>query len=134
VRKLKSVLLVDDDKASNYITRLLIEDMGVAEQIHVRLNGLEALEFLRTNVLTEPATTDLPELILLDINMPVMDGFEFLEKFQQLNVPENIRVVMLTTSMYHKDIERAKTYRITRYMHKPITEDKLTEILAEMYN
>jgi len=128
-RKVKNVLLVDDDETSNFMHQLLLEDLQVAGQIYVSLNGKEALDFLRTNCL-EPRLP-CPELILLDINMPVMNGFEFLDKFQYLPFRQAIRVVLLTSSVNAKDAEKASAYPVSGLVNKPLTEEKLKELLDE---
>jgi CheY-like chemotaxis protein len=132
MKRIRSILLVDDDKANNYLTQLLLEDMDVADQIFVAENGQEAMHFIATNPVA--ANSDNPDLqvILLDINMPVMDGFEFLGKFQNFPVSKHIHVIMLTTSVHPKDLEKAKTFQVSYYLNKPITEEKLAEVFAQL--
>jgi CheY-like chemotaxis protein len=128
MKKVKSILLVDDDSTSNFMAQLLLEDLNVAEHISTTLNGQEALDYIQTH-----STADTcPNLILLDINMPVMNGFEFLEHFRQLPVSNHIQVVMLTSSVYHKDMEKAKSYQINYYVSKPLTTEKLQEIFSDL--
>ena len=128
MKKVKSVLLVDDDSTSNFMAQLLLEDLNVVEQISITLNGQEALDYIQTHCTADTC----PNLILLDINMPVMNGFEFLEHFRQLPVSGQIQVVMLTSSVYHKDMEKAKNYQINYYVSKPLTTEKLKEIFSEL--
>jgi CheY-like chemotaxis protein len=126
MKKVKSILLVDDDSTSNFMAQLLLEDLNVAEQINTTLNGQEALDYIQIHCTGDTC----PNLILLDINMPVMNGFEFLEHFRQLPVSNKIQVVMLTSSVYHKDMEKAKDYQINHYISKPLTTEKLQEIFS----
>lgn len=128
MKKLKSVLLVDDDSTSNFMAQLLLEDLNIAEQISTTLNGQEALDYIQIHC----AAGNCPNLILLDINMPVMNGFEFLEYFRRLPVSSQIQVVMLTSSVYHKDLEKAKSYQINYYVSKPLTTEKLKEIFSDL--
>lgn len=130
MRKLQSVLLVDDDFASNYLTRAIIQDMDITEKIHTTTNGEEALHFMRKNCLD--TNTFCPELILLDVNMPVMDGFEFLEEFQKLSDlrHNNTTIVMLTTSSNQRDTEKARKYKVACYLEKPLTEDSIRSVLT----
>ena len=128
MKKVKSILLVDDDSTSNFMAQLLLEDLNVAEHISTTLNGQEALDYIQIHCTVDTC----PNLILLDINMPVMNGFEFLEHFQQLPVSNQIRVVMLTSSVYHKDMEKAKDYQINHYISKPLTTEKLQEIFSDL--
>lgn len=133
MKKLDKVLLVDDDPASNYLTQMLLEELEIASRIFTSKNGKEALQFLENQCLfvTNESEDCCPDLILLDINMPVMDGFEFLEKFEALSHERNktIHVVLLTTSTNYKDIERAKQYRILSFLEKPLTEEKIIQIV-----
>jgi CheY-like chemotaxis protein len=120
---------VDDDEASNFLHQLLLENAGITE-IHTVLNGQQALDYLRMHCINNQHSC--PDIILLDINMPVMDGFEFLEKLPLLGLPENIQIVLLTSSAYAKDVEKAKNYSIHSYLNKPLTEAKLHELFAEI--
>ncbi|HEY8400591.1 MAG TPA: response regulator, partial [Cytophagaceae bacterium] len=91
------VLLVDDDKINNYINERLIKKLNLASQINVAFNGEEALEALEQLITTESKSNGF---IFLDINMPVMDGFEFLEVFKEKyqSINGKVTIVMLTTS------------------------------------
>ena len=132
--KLSCVLLVDDDQTTNYLSQLLLKRLDVAEKVVVALNGKEALELLDEHY---PGTcVERPMLILLDVKMPVMDGFAFLQAFEQLDLPEkeSIAVVMLTTSLHPQDVERVKQLNIAGYLNKPLTEAKIRDILAGNFN
>lgn len=136
MRKLNKILLVDDDSTSNFLTQMILEDLQVTDAIIVKKNGQEALDYI--NEICLQKNEDCPELIFLDINMPIMDGFELLDELQRLNKlhnPDNpITVVLLTTSNNPKDIEKAKTYDITYYIEKPLTEDSIRHLLSKTYN
>ena len=132
--KLPSVLLVDDDPTTNFLNRIVLEELRVADQVVEKDNGLTALEYVKSNCINDNASrAGCPDLILLDINMPVMDGFGFLEAFQQMPRvrKDNISVVMLTSSSNRKDMERAHQYNIAGYLDKPLTEEKIKS-LADM--
>src|ERR1700741_4670028 len=93
-KKLECILLVDDDHEDNFFHKLVIERMDITKKIEVAKNGIEALEYLKADHHV------IPELIFLDINMPKMNGWEFLEEYQHLS-PERkarITIMMLTTS------------------------------------
>jgi CheY-like chemotaxis protein len=132
MNRVHCVLLVDDDDTSNFLTRTVMEDLDFADHIHVSENGSEALKFIRERCSpeVEEATHLCPELILLDINMPVMDGFGFLEEFQKWQSVRKkpISVVMLTSSSNARDQERAQKYGIAGYLDKPLTEAKIRRI------
>jgi len=124
----KSVLLVDDSRATNFMHRELIREADFAERVDVALDGEEALEFLRSGGDSEYFP---PSVIFLDINMPKMDGFEFLEACKTL--PEARRVslviVMLTTSLDPGDRTRAMATGMVRDFHnKPLSIAALEEM------
>ncbi|MDQ3392884.1 MAG: response regulator [Bacteroidota bacterium] len=128
-KKFNKVLLVDDDDISNYLTEVLIQKLDFSGDIEVYKNGEEALNYIRDCIHRNDAVC--PELVILDINMPVMDGFEFLEEFEKLQKEndKDIPVVMLTTSNYNNDIQKAQKYKVAGFVNKPLTEDKFLEIL-----
>lgn len=129
MQKLACVLLVDDDTTSNYLNQLLLKRLGVAEQVLVAINGQEALELLHVHCQTPFATS--PALILLDVKMPVMDGFAFLEAYEELPAAQRqaITVVMLTTSLHPRDVERVQQLNIGGFFNKPLNQEKVAEIL-----
>lgn len=126
---MKNVLLVDDDNIFNFLSTKTLQQMGIANEIHTALNGREALDLLN-NYFT--GTYAAPDVILLDLNMPVLDGFGFLEAFQRLNMPnkEKITVIIVTSSNDPKDVERARQMGITHYLTKPLSEEKLRAVLV----
>jgi CheY-like chemotaxis protein len=128
--KLHSILLIDDDKVTNYLHSIVINDMGVSNNIEIKQNGKDGLKFLEEC----HRNGRLPEIILVDLKMPVMDGFEFIDAFRKMNLPENqTRIVMLTTSSNPKDIDKMKEKGITDFYDKPLTEEKLTELLEKYF-
>jgi CheY-like chemotaxis protein len=136
MRKLTKILLVDDDSTSNFLTQMILEDLQVTDTIIVKKNGQEALDYINESCLEKGE--NCPELIFLDINMPIMDGFELLDELQLLNKLHNpaspVTVVLLTTSNNPKDIEKAKAYNITYYIEKPLTEESIRHLLSKTYN
>ncbi|WP_205500140.1 response regulator [Rufibacter psychrotolerans] len=133
MKRLNLILLVDDDETTNYLNKRLLTRMNIAEQIEVVTNGEEALKFLN-NALAQNAP--LPDLMFLDIKMPVMDGFEFLDQYHQL--PEEtqkcIVVMMLTSSASFYDLEKLKKYSaVEQHISKPLEEAHVREILQEHF-
>lgn len=126
---MKNVLLVDDDNVFNFLSTKLIQQAGMAKEIRTALNGREALDLL-TNYYSGTAT--LPDVILLDLNMPVMDGFGFLEAFARLNLPhkEDVSVIIVTSSLDVHDMQRAQEMGITRYLTKPLSQESLVDALG----
>ncbi|HSZ72257.1 MAG TPA: response regulator [Cytophagaceae bacterium] len=133
-KKLNCVLLVDDDNVTNFLHSKVIEKAGVADRIEVKLNGQEAIDFLTHQNNTHEAI--IPSLILLDINMPIMDGWEFLEAYRDQKMLANSKtnIVMLTTSSNPDDKQRAENIPfISAFKNKPLTLEMLDEILQEYF-
>jgi CheY-like chemotaxis protein len=125
----KNILLIDDDPVTNVINRRILEKY-FSYKIVVYTNAYEALEQLKQWLFVE--TTLLPEIIFLDIDMPDMNGWEFLEELQTLpdTVLERCRVIILSSSIDFEDIERSKTYKVVRdFISKPLTTDKLGDLI-----
>ncbi|MFN8154377.1 MAG: response regulator [Bacteroidia bacterium] len=121
-----SVMLIDDNSLDNFINKKLIESNGFAERVTTCQEANEALEILKS-----APRTEWPEVIFLDINMPVMDGFQFLEAFEKF--PEDqrmqIKVIMLSTSESFKDLNRAnKNPYVRKFLNKPLTIQVLQAI------
>ena len=125
-----STLLVDDDPTTNFLNQHLLEKLGLTGPVRVALNGREALHILAADC--TDATTNCPVLIFLDINMPLMNGFAFLDAYQQLLLPERqaMVIVMLTTSVHPRDIQRLKTLPVNAFLSKPLNRAKLEEVLG----
>ncbi|HTF82674.1 MAG TPA: response regulator [Cytophagales bacterium] len=126
-------LLIDDDDINNFLNKRLINKLKISHDVKVVLNGAEALKFI-DELCTEGK--ECPELILLDINMPVMNGFEFLKAYDKLefaNKP-NVKVVMLTTSSNPYDLEKLHEYKVSGFINKPLTEENLMEVVMANFN
>lgn len=130
--KLSSILLVDDDETTNFVNQMLLEDMAVADQIFIANNGEEALSLIQSQC----AKKCCPTLVLLDINMPVMNGFEFLEAYQQLDLAnkQSVVVVMLTTSLNPNDLKRLDDLPNQGFLNKPLTADMVKRVLATHFD
>jgi CheY-like chemotaxis protein len=130
---MKNVLLVDDDSIFNFLNTKILQSMGFANDIHTALNGKQAIDLFNDYY---GGTKALPDIILLDLSMPIMDGFGFLEAFRRLDLPgkDNVKVIIVTSSNSADDIKRAKALGVSQYLTKPIREESLKEALmmAEM--
>ena len=126
---IRCTLLVDDDPTTNYLNRKLLQRLAVTAQVREALNGQQALDLLATSC-TTPDAPACPALIFLDVNMPVMGGFEFLETYQQLPLAHTpIIIIMLTTSLHPADVQRAHQLPVAGFLAKPLTEEKVAQVL-----
>lgn len=132
MNKIKNLTLVDDDDVFVLLTKIAIKKTNLVDQIMVFSNGLEALMFLKEKKHQEDA---LPEIILLDLSMPIMDGWQFLEKFSKLHpkLIKKVTIYICSSSISPRDILRAKTINeVSDYIIKPITKDKLKDIIHRL--
>lgn len=135
-KKLNTVLLIDDDEPTTFMYRIVLEESGCTNKIQIAHGGDEALNFLRSEA-GNKYESHYPDLIFLDINMPRMDGWEFLQQYKELNFGENINVVMimLSTSLNPDDEIRAKCIpEISEFRHKPLTIGMIREIAGKYFN
>lgn len=127
---LNCVMLIDDDPDDNFLHQLVIRDTGLNPEVLVAENGEQALRLLSRE---EGSYAPKPDIIFLDINMPGMNGFEFLEKYKTLphEVQEGTKIVMLSTSAHPVDQERAVSiWKNVFYRTKPLTEQIIEEVLT----
>ncbi|MDF7812944.1 response regulator [Hymenobacter sp. YC55] len=132
--KISSVLLVDDDSTTNFLNELMLRKMAVADKLLIARNGKEALDVLLEHC--ENPDSSCPMLVFLDIKMPVMNGFEFLEVYAQLPWAQqrNTVIVILTTSLHDRDTERAQRLHVADFISKPLTSEKVTTILEKHFS
>jgi CheY-like chemotaxis protein len=137
-KKLNCLLLIDDDTATNYLNSKIVKQVDCADYIKVATSGQQALDYL-SNSGTYAVNGDVyprPDLIFLDLNMPAMNGWEFLERYRQLPDTQKGRIimVMLTTSLNPEDQTKAhKTSEIKGFMNKPLTREMLVSILENSF-
>jgi CheY-like chemotaxis protein len=125
----KTALLIDDDEINNIIHSKIIESVSLAQHVVFKNSALEALEFLIHNI---PFPENIPDIIFLDINMPVMNGFEFLEELSKLPsfIWEKAKIVMLSSTIHKEEIEKLKANRyVDRFICKPLTCQDLIKLL-----
>ncbi|MCW3104958.1 MAG: response regulator [Bacteroidetes bacterium] len=131
--KNKSIMLIDDNDIDNFINEKLIKAYYFAENVYVHTSTKSALEFLKNiEVTLQEIPEDLiPSHLLLDINMPILDGFHFLDEFEKFapELKKKIKIIMLTTSLNPMDIEKSKNYKhVVKFLHKPLTESELAQL------
>lgn len=123
-----TILLIDDDAPTNFLNSIIIKKSNICAHVEVKDSALKALEWLKNN-------DSKPDLIFLDINMPMMSGWEFLQEYDKLpkEQQENTELVMLTTSLNPKDKERAALHKsVSYFLNKPLTIEKVTNFIQEI--
>jgi CheY-like chemotaxis protein len=130
---LDSVILIDDNKHDNFFHETAINDTGLAKSVVKFLSAEKAINFLAEAAVN---TGSIPQLILLDINMPGMSGWDFLAEYQKLpkQVQQSGLIIMLTTSCNPNDFERAKKEPALRgFLNKPLTEEMFEKIVSSHF-
>lgn len=126
--EISSVLLVDDDEIANFIHQSILEEEGFADHVLIAANGKEALDLIREGKFRDNGK---PALILLDINMPVMNGHEFLDAFNQLGIESKnaYKIIVLSSSDNTEDMNRAYEKGAEDYITKPLRRPALRALL-----
>lgn len=126
---LNKILCVDDDPITLMLCRKVISKSNFARHTDAAQNGEDALHYFDNLILNK--TDDYPELIFLDLNMPVMGGWEFLDNFSKTyaNFFSETKVIVLSSTIDPQDVEKAKTYpMVLDFMSKPITIEMLEQL------
>jgi CheY-like chemotaxis protein len=124
-----SVLLVDDDEINNFISIKLIKKALLNTEIMACLNGKFAIDQLFEIQRKDPSK--LPDYILLDINMPIMNGWEFLDEYKRLNIDPSgkTKIYIISSSVFSNDINKARSYPLVKdFISKPLNVDKIVEL------
>jgi CheY-like chemotaxis protein len=122
------IMLVDDDPVTNFINFIILSKMNISNEVVISRNGEEALHFIKNY---KSQHNCIPELIILDVLMPIMDGFEFLERFEKIKEDAccKSKVIMLSTLFAKSDIRILNQKGYSLFLDKPLEKDKLMDML-----
>lgn len=128
---IKNILLIDDDQTNNFLVKLMFDKIEAVESVHVALNGQEGLdiidEFYKKGLVFD--------MIFLDINMPIMDGFEFLDEYEKLPTEchSKTTIMMVSSSLHPDDIKKIKSYEcVDDFIEKPLSVQLFEELISKM--
>jgi CheY-like chemotaxis protein len=138
MKPLDLILLVDDDETTNHVNLRTLNRTNAAAEIKIFMNGEQALHYLKTIIEADAtgATAKYPDLIFLDIKMPIMDGFEFLDAYQELHLHQPIptQIMMLTSSASFYDLNRLEKYAVVkRHFPKPLTDYDVKQMIQDFF-
>ncbi len=136
--KINCILLIDDDEPTNFLSQMIIEEANCAEEVQVAYTGGQAIDYLTSRGRSASGQNSYPrpDLIFLDINMPAMNGWEFLQKYNNLDKEHkgNIVIIMLTTSINPDDRLKSNEFPdISGFENKPLTREKLDTLLKKHF-
>jgi len=132
MKHLKNLILIDDDEIVVYLTKRLVAETNLVKLTQVFSNGKSAIDYLNENA---DNADSLPEIIFLDLFMPIMDGWDFLEEYIMLKpkLHKQITIYIITSSVSPEDITRAKSYsEVSDYIVKPITKESFIAVLKKL--
>lgn len=127
------VCVIDDDNIYQYTARVLLESTGLAKKITSFYNGRDAISFFQKA--ENQNAEELPDVIFLDINMPIMNGWEFLEEYNKLHTsfPKPILVYVVSSSVDSSDMQKSRSFQaVSDYLVKPVNRSKFLELMENL--
>ncbi|WP_400192178.1 response regulator [Hymenobacter sp. B81] len=133
VRKLQKVVLIDDNETTSFLNNRLLQRLDLADNVLSFTNAEQAFAHFWGK--PAPSVDEAPDLVFVDLKMPGMDGFEFLNQYNRLSPELREKTVMavLTTSMHSADTSRVAQYEGVEYLAKPLTEEKMQKLLDKHF-
>jgi CheY-like chemotaxis protein len=128
MRKFSTVMIIDDSEMDNLFLKVVLETIGYSDKILSYTNPALALSHLKNIEANEASKKEIPEIIFLDINMPIMNGFDFLEEFNKLPayITRPAMFYMISSSEDADDMEKIKEYKnVIKYLYKPLDKNEL---------
>ena len=136
MEKVRRIILIDDDEVTCFLNKCILEGLEVAEQIECLYNGEQAIQYLKENYAYDTTQKNKPDLLFLDLNMPVMNGFEFLEEFKKMKEinKSRLEIVILTSSTNQQDAKQIALHNdlVLCSLHKPLQKEKVKEIVKKI--
>jgi CheY-like chemotaxis protein len=137
MKKINCILLVDDNESDNFFHQEIIRQADVCTHLKVVTDGIQALNYIvESRDSAHSKEFPKPDVIFLDINMPRMNGFEFLEEYDKLEhrLKSTILIIMLSTSLIPRDQQKAMEIEVVNeFINKPLTEEMLWEIVEKYF-
>lgn len=128
--KIPHILIIDDDEINNFIASKLIDKMPFKSKVSTCLNGELGINFIKSC-----KEEEMPDIIFLDINMPVMNGWEFLDEYEESvknTIKKKISINIISSSVYSNDILKSETYNfINKFISKPLSIEKIQTLFNE---
>lgn len=130
MKTINTICIIDDDPIFRFGTKKLMEKVQASLNFLIYKNGKEAFEDI---IYKLKSNTNIPDVILLDLNMPIMDGWQFLDEFATIANTERIPIYIVSSSVDSRDIEKAKNYEIVNdYIIKPFSLSVIQDLLLEL--
>lgn len=130
MKRIKTICIIDDDPIFRFGTKKMMETVHYSIDFLVFKNGKDAYDNLLPQL---QLNTNLPDVILLDLNMPIMDGWQLLDELVKIPVAENIPIYIVSSSVDSRDITKAKTYKmVSKYIVKPFSVSLIQDLMKEL--
>lgn len=122
-----NLLVIDDDDINIFIIKKIVEKADLNINMVSKGNGQQAIDYIKDSIANPE---QFPNLMLIDINMPIMNGWEFIEAYQMLNIQQSVDMYILSSSVYENDIEKTKSYTSVKgFISKPLSIERLKELV-----